>query len=46
MDSSDITTANGLPCAFEQYEIFQEGEWSLKLNFVDMYNQCKRKYQL
>lgn len=27
MDSSDITTANGLPCAFEQYEIFEGDEW-------------------
>ncbi|MHB1294044.1 MAG: M23 family metallopeptidase [Anaerolineae bacterium] len=27
MDSSDIATANGLPCAFEQYEVFQDGEW-------------------
>ena len=25
MDSCDITTANGLPCAFEEYEIFQDG---------------------
>lgn len=27
MDSCDISTANGLPCAFEQYEVFQNGEW-------------------
>ncbi len=27
MDSSDITTANGLPCAFETYEVCQNGEW-------------------
>lgn len=27
MDSSDIATAKGLPCAFEKYEIFQNGEW-------------------
>ncbi|OPX43045.1 putative peptidase [Ruminiclostridium hungatei] len=27
MDSSDIATANGLPCAFEQYEVFREGKW-------------------
>ena len=27
MDSSDIVTANGLPCAFEQYEVFQDGKW-------------------
>lgn len=27
MDSSDIATANGLPFAFEQYEIFKNGLW-------------------
>lgn len=27
MDSSDIATANGLPCAFEHYELFKNGTW-------------------
>lgn len=27
MDSSDITKANGLPCAFREYEIFIDGSW-------------------
>lgn len=27
MDSSDIATANGLPLAFEQYEIYKNGIW-------------------
>ncbi len=27
MDSSDITKANGLPCAFREYEIFINGSW-------------------
>lgn len=27
MDSSDIITAKGLPCAFEQYEVFKEDGW-------------------
>lgn len=27
MDSCDIATANGLPCAFENYEVFQDGKW-------------------
>lgn len=27
MDSCDITVANGLPCAFEEYEVYQNGEW-------------------
>lgn len=27
MDSSNIATANGLPCAFETYEVFQNNKW-------------------
>ncbi|MCQ4923457.1 M23 family metallopeptidase [Tissierella carlieri] len=27
MDSSDIATANGLLCAFEEYELFNKGRW-------------------
>lgn len=27
MDSPDMLTAKGLPCAFEQYELFQNGKW-------------------
>jgi hypothetical protein len=27
MDSSDILLAEGIPCAFEEYELFQDGEW-------------------
>lgn len=27
MDSSDWLSAKGIPCAFEQYELFQGGEW-------------------
>ena len=27
MDSSDLLTAKGLPCAFERYEVFRDGEW-------------------
>lgn len=27
MDSSNIATANGLPCAFENYELFRNGKW-------------------
>ena len=34
MDSSDITTANGLPCAFEQYEVFQDGKWKKVVNGI------------
>lgn len=28
MDSCDIATANGLPCAFEKYEVYANGEWN------------------
>lgn len=34
MDSSDISTAKGLPCAFEQYQVFQGGEWQNVLKGV------------
>jgi len=34
MDSSDITTANGLPCAFEKYEVCQNGEWKSVCNGI------------
>lgn len=27
MDNPDIRSANGLPVAFEKYELFQDGEW-------------------
>jgi len=27
MDGNDILLAKGLPCAFEQYEIFRDDEW-------------------
>lgn len=34
MDSSDITAAKGLPCAFEEYEVFQNGEWHKVKNSI------------
>ncbi len=34
MDSEDITTANGLPCAFAQYEIYQEDGWKTVVNGI------------
>jgi hypothetical protein len=34
MDSSDIATAKGLPCAFEKYEVFQNGEWREVINDI------------
>lgn len=34
MDSSDISTANGLPCAFEQYEVYQDSEWKRVVNGI------------
>lgn len=34
MDSSDIVTANGLPCAFEQYELFQNEKWCKVFNGI------------
>lgn len=34
MDSLDIITANGLPCAFEEYEIFTNGKWKTVANEI------------
>lgn len=34
MDSRDIVTAKGLPCAFEKYEIFKDGEWQEVVNGI------------
>ncbi|GLC78263.1 M23 family metallopeptidase [Lacrimispora brassicae] len=34
MDNSDILSANGLPCAFEQYELFHDGEWRKVFNGI------------
>ena len=34
MDSSDIVTANGLPCAFEQYEVLKDGVWKKVKNGI------------
>jgi hypothetical protein len=34
MDSSDLHAAKGIPCVFEQYELFQEDEWRTVYNSV------------
>lgn len=34
MDSSDISNANGLPVAFEQYDIFENGKWKKVYNGI------------
>ena len=34
MDSGDILTAQGLPCAFEHYKVFQNGEWQTVWNGI------------
>lgn len=34
MDSSDILLAKGLPCAFEQYELFKNGAWQKVYNGI------------
>lgn len=34
MDSSDIATAKGLPCAFTSYEVYQNGVWQKKYNAI------------
>lgn len=34
MDSNDIATANGIPCAFKKYEIFRNGKWEKVTNGI------------
>jgi murein DD-endopeptidase MepM/ murein hydrolase activator NlpD len=34
MDSSDIFSARGLPCAFEQYELFKDDKWEKVYNGI------------
>jgi len=43
MDSSNIATANGLPCAFEEYELFQNGTWEKVINGIPT-NKDRIKY--
>ncbi len=45
MDSSNIATANGLPCAFEYYEILQNGEWKEVVNGLPT-NKDRIRFQL
>lgn len=44
MDSSEIATANGLPFAFEQYEIFKNGIWE-KVNNGIPTNKDRIRFQ-
>lgn len=37
MDSSDISTAKGLPCAFEEYELFKNSAWVKVRNGIPKY---------
>ncbi len=34
MDSPDLYSAKGIPCAFNQYKIFKDGKWSLVKNGI------------
>ena len=34
MDSPDVTTASGVPCAFERYEVFQDNQWRVVTNGI------------
>ena len=34
MDSNDIASANGIPCAFEEYELFKNGKWERVKNGI------------
>ncbi|GAU80007.1 M23 family metallopeptidase [Fusibacter sp. 3D3] len=43
MDSDDILSARGLPCAFEQYELFKDGKWEKVYNGIPT-DQDKIRY--
>lgn len=45
MDSSDLLSAKGIPCAFEQYEIIQNGEWKTVYRSVPSDKDRIRYYQ-
>lgn len=34
MDSSDAASSNGIPCAFEHYDLFQNGRWKKVCNGI------------
>jgi murein DD-endopeptidase MepM/ murein hydrolase activator NlpD len=34
MDSADLHTAKGVPCAFKRYERFQDGVWEVRNNDI------------
>ncbi len=34
MDSSDLLSVQGITCAFEQYELYRDGEWETVFNCV------------
>lgn len=44
MDSSDIASAYGMPCAFEQYDVFQNGEWKKEVNGIPTDKERMRFY--
>ena len=45
MDSSDISTANGLPCVFEKYELFQNNNWETVENGIPK-NRDRTRFQI
>lgn len=45
MDSDDIATAKGLPCAFNEYEVFQKGAWQKVKNGIPTNKQRMRKVE-
>lgn len=45
MDSSNISTANGLPCVFEKYELFQNNNWETVENGIPK-NRDRIRFQI
>jgi hypothetical protein len=45
MDNSDLLEANGIPCAFEKYEVFQENTWATVTNGIPKANDRIRFFK-
>jgi len=39
MDSPDLLTAKGIPCAFKRYDVLINGEWQTVENHIPKSNQ-------
>lgn len=45
MDSADIKNSRGLPCCFEEYEVYQNGEWKTVHGQIPSWDERIRFYK-